>query len=83
MLLEVSLLTTLLFPSQRLGGHSGLLFTIRAGATFLGATIAGIINQNFGYALPFIISGCLSILWAFFLILKMGRKESYNSRSQY
>ena len=67
-LLETSLLTALLFPSQRLGGHSGLLFTIRTGATFLGATIAGIINQNFGYALPFIISGCLSISWAFFLI---------------
>ncbi|MCD6256286.1 MAG: hypothetical protein J7J44_08475 [Deltaproteobacteria bacterium] len=68
MLLEVTLLTSLLFPSGRLGGHSGLLFSIRTGATFFGATIAGIINQQFGYSMPFIISGILSILWAFILI---------------
>ncbi len=70
MLLEISLLTSLLFPSARLGGHSGLLFTIRSVATFFGATVAGIINQQFGYALAFIISGLLSIFWAFLLIIR-------------
>lgn len=77
MLLEVSLLTSLLFPSGRLGGHSGLLFTIRTGATFFGATIVGIINQHFGYALAFFISGGLSILWAFLLMIRFGDRRSF------
>jgi len=76
MLLEISLITALLFPSGRLGGHSGLLFTIRTGAAFFGAAIAGIINQQFDYALAFIISGCLSILWALLLMIGFSNKHA-------
>jgi len=64
LLLEISFITVLLFPGQRLGGHSGLLFTLRTLFTFIGASLAGVINQHLGYAWAFFISGLLSVSWA-------------------
>jgi len=56
-LLEFGVLVAMLFPSQRLGGNSGLLYGVRTLATFLAAIAAGIFNQNWGYGASFASNG--------------------------
>jgi len=56
-LLELAVLTAAFFPTNRLGGNSGLLYAVRTMATFLAAILAGIINKHWGYGLSFILNG--------------------------
>ncbi|HDD35684.1 MAG TPA: MFS transporter [Candidatus Desulfofervidus auxilii] len=63
-LLEINFIIVSLFPGERIGGHSGFLFTLRSISVFLGASLTGLINQHLGYAWAFYISGSLSLIWA-------------------
>lgn len=56
-LLEFSVLTTLFFPSRRLGGNSGVLYAIRALATFSAAVVTGVVNRQWSYGVSFFGSG--------------------------
>ncbi|HDD44741.1 MAG TPA: MFS transporter [Candidatus Desulfofervidus auxilii] len=66
-LLEINFIIVCLFPGERLGGHSGFLFTLRSISVFLGASITGLINQYLGYAWTFFVSGFVSLIWAWAL----------------
>lgn len=62
-LLELSVLTAIFFPAPRLGGNSGLLYSIRTMATFSAALFSGWINRNWGYAASFQTNGYLIIIF--------------------
>ncbi|MGV1097912.1 MFS transporter [Thiovibrio sp. JS02] len=62
-LLEFGVLVALLFPSRRLGGNSGLLYGVRALATFLAALAAGHVNLRWGYGASFVANGLLVLLF--------------------
>ena len=70
-LLELSVLTAILFPSRRLGGSSGLLYALRTKATFGAAVLAGSVNRQWSYGASFVANGlfvlCFVVL-AFALI---------------
>lgn len=63
-LLELSVLTAFLFPSQRLGGNSGLLYAVRTLATFLAAVFSGLANRQWGYQASFIGNGVFVLIFA-------------------
>ena len=50
------------FPSERIGGTSGVILTATIAGRFLGSLIFGPIGDIFGYHYPFIISGILTLL---------------------
>ena len=62
-LLELSVLITMFFPSERLGGNSGLLYSIRTMATFIAAVMCGWINRNWGYSASFFTSGIFMMIF--------------------
>ncbi len=62
-LLEFSVLTTLFFPSRRLGGNSGVLYAIRALATFSAAVLTGVVNRQWSYGASFLGNGLLVLLF--------------------
>lgn len=62
-LLEFSVLTTLFFPSRRLGGNSGVLYAIRTLATFSAAVLTGMVNRQWSYGASFLGSGLLVLLF--------------------
>ena len=53
------------FPSQRIGGTSGVVLTVTIAGKFLGSLIFGPIGDLSGYHYPFIISGILTLLCIF------------------
>jgi len=63
-LLELSVLTAVLFPAQRLGGNSGLLYSVRTMATFLAALQSGFVNRLWGYHVSFGLNGLFVMLFA-------------------
>ena len=69
-ILEVGVLTALLFPEHRLGGNSGLLFGIRTLGIFSGSFLAGLFNMKMGYGFSFMANGVFVFIFALsFLIL--------------
>jgi MFS family permease len=62
-LLEFGVLVALLFPAQRLGGNSGLLYGVRTLATFLAAVLAGVLNGQWGYGASFLVNGLWVMLF--------------------
>ncbi len=60
-LLEMSVLIALLFPSSRLGGSSGFLYGVRTLAAFSSAVLSGMLNQYYGYHVTFILSGVFMV----------------------
>ncbi len=50
------------FPSERIGGTSGVILTVTVLGKFLGSLIFGPMGDIFGYHYPFIISGILTLL---------------------
>jgi len=62
-LLEFSVLTTLFFPSRRLGGNSGVLYAIRTLATFSAAVATGVVNRHWSYGASFLGSGLLVLFF--------------------
>lgn len=76
-LLELSVLTALFFPSQRLGGNAGLLYAVRTLATFLAAVLAGVVNRRWGYQASFLANGVFVVLFAvasiFYILLNAKR----------
>jgi MFS family permease len=63
-LLELSVLTAALFPAQRLGGTSGLLYAVRTMATFFAALLSGLVNRSWGYHASFGLNGLFVMLFA-------------------
>lgn len=72
-LLEFSVLTTLFFPSRRLGGNSGVLYAIRALATFSAAVATGVVNRHWSYGVSFAANGLFVLLFvaASFLLIAL------------
>ncbi|MEW6593919.1 MAG: MFS transporter [Thermodesulfobacteriota bacterium] len=62
-LLEFSVLTTLFFPSRRLGGNSGVLYAVRTLATFSAAVLTGVVNRHWSYGASFLGSGLVVLLF--------------------
>jgi MFS family permease len=62
-LLELGVLPAILFPAERLGGNSGLLYSVRTLATFLAAVASGGINGVWGYGASFVANGAMVILF--------------------
>jgi MFS family permease len=62
LILSSALIISIIFPRERMGGSFGLIMTIRAGGTFLGALISGYLNARYGYHAPLIVSGTLLII---------------------
>lgn len=59
------------FPTERIGGTSGVVLTVTIAGKFLGSLLFGSIGDIFGYGWPFIISGvmtlfCLVIAYHYF-----------------
>ena len=83
-LLELSVLTAVFFPSQRLGGNSGLLYAVRTMATFLAALLSGFINRSWGNHFSFGINGLFVMLFAlasiFYILTHRQRMESVGWR---
>lgn len=83
-LLELSVLTAVFFPSQRLGGNSGLLYAVRTMATFLAAILSGFINRSWGYHLSFGLNGLFVVLFALasigYILTHRQRRESVGWR---
>lgn len=83
-LLELSVLTAVFFPSQRLGGNSGLLYAVRTMATFLAALLSGFINRSWGYHFSFGINGLFVMLFAlasiFYILTHRQKMESVGWR---
>ncbi|MBW2646357.1 MAG: MFS transporter [Deltaproteobacteria bacterium] len=72
-ILEMDVLTSLVFPAKRLGGNSGILFCVRTSAIFLFAYLSGYLNDIGGYGVSFIVNGIMVLLfslWALLLIRK-------------
>jgi len=63
-----------LFEKERIGGNAGFVHLIPIIATVIGSFIFGPIGYKFGFHLPHIISGALSIV-AFFMIMLFVRKK--------
>jgi len=62
-LLELTVLTAVLFPAHRLGGNSGMLYAVRTLATFGAAVASGTVNQAWGYGASFVINGVFVLLF--------------------
>ena len=71
-LLELSVLIAMFFPSDRLGGNSGLLYSIRTMATFIAAVMCGWINRNWDYSASFFTSGILMAIFVTASVLYVG-----------
>lgn len=56
------LLTALLFPEQRMGGNSAVVFTVRTLGTFSGNILTGFLTAYFGTAGAFVSSGAIILL---------------------
>lgn len=56
------LLTALLFPENRMGGNSAVVYTVRTLGTFSGNIMAGFIATYFGMTGAFVSSGALILL---------------------
>jgi MFS family permease len=76
-LLELGVLVALLFPAQRLGGNSGLIYGVRTLATFMAAVLAGVLNGQWGYGASFVGNGCFVMLFVaasiIFIVLSRAR----------
>ncbi|HIJ77891.1 MAG: MFS transporter [Desulfobulbaceae bacterium] len=76
-LLELGVLVALLFPAQRLGGNSGLVYGVRTLATFMAAVFAGVLNGQWGYGASFVGSGLFVMLFVavsiIFIVLSRDR----------
>lgn len=68
LILSSVMIISIIFPLERMGGSFGLMMTIRAGGTFLGALISGYLNARYGYHVPLIVSGALLIILSIFFI---------------
>jgi len=68
-ILEVGVLTALLFPEHRLGGNSGLLFGVRTLAMFAGSFIAGLLNMKLGYGFSFMANGVFVFIFAISILI--------------
>lgn len=75
-MLELGVLVALLFPSARLGGNSGLLYGARGLATFISATVAGSLNQTWGYGASFFASGFFAFLFAIVCLIIIGLSKT-------
>ncbi|MFZ5776286.1 MAG: MFS transporter [Thermodesulfobacteriota bacterium] len=75
-MLEFGVLVALLFPSRRLGGSSGLLYGVRALATFLAALASGLVNQRWGYHVSFGASGLLVLCFVAACLAYIGLSPS-------
>ncbi len=77
-MLELSVLMAMFFPSQRLGGNSGLLYALRTLAIFLAALLSGAINRHWSYAASFIGNGAFVLCFVgatfLFIISSVDRK---------
>lgn len=84
-LLELSVLTAVFFPTQRLGGNSGLLYAVRTLATFLAAVLCGFINRSWGYHISFGLNGLFVVVFALasigYILSHRQRMESIGWRS--
>jgi len=49
------------FPSERIGGTSGVVLTVTVAGRLVGSLIFGPVGDLFGYQYPFIISGILTL----------------------
>lgn len=64
------------FGSKNVGKNYGVVFTAYGIAGILGALVAGIFGQIFGYSLAFLITGVLAVISVILtLVLKNKRKE--------
>jgi MFS family permease len=68
LILSSAVVISTVFLRDRMGGGLGLMMTIRAGGTFLGALISGYLNAIYGYHIPLIVSGILLIALSIFFI---------------
>ncbi len=68
-LLELGVLIALFYPSQRLGGNSGLLYALRALATFLAALLSGFINREWGYGASFLGNGVFVVAFVIIAVI--------------
>ena len=50
------------FPSERIGGTSGVVLTVTIGGRLVGSLVFGPVGDFFGYHYPFILSGILTLL---------------------
>ena len=59
------------FPTSRIGGTSGVIITVAVSGSFTGSLIFGHVGEAYGYHLPFIISGILTLMCIPILTLYM------------
>jgi MFS family permease len=72
-ILEMDVLTSILFPAKRLGGNSGILFCARSSVIFLFAYLSGYLNSIGGYGLPFIINGIMVFFFSLSILMMIWR----------
>jgi MFS family permease len=51
-----------LFHLDRIGGNSGLVFLVFSMSSVVGSLIYGPLGQEYGYAVPLIVSGIMTFL---------------------
>lgn len=68
------------FPTERIGGTSGVVLTVTIAGKFFGSLIYGPIGDSLGYHYPFIISGVLTLMAigiAYFYFRETDKKDHY------
>jgi len=65
-----------MFLPERIGGNSGIVGLILMSGTLVGALVFGPMGEHFGYALPLIVSGAVTLALIPFPLVAMKRKRA-------
>ncbi|MEJ5300033.1 MAG: MFS transporter [Thermodesulforhabdaceae bacterium] len=80
-ILSFGLLTALLFPEERMGGNSAVVYTVRTLGTFSGNVLTGVVAAKLGISGAFVLSGGVIMVASLVLTPQITSLFAFNRRS--
>ncbi|MGR3220740.1 MAG: MFS transporter [Candidatus Anammoxibacter sp.] len=66
-------LITMIFPSSRMGGNFGFVYSVNTAAAAVAALISGMLSNHYGYGFPFVANGLFLVAAGIILLAMTGR----------